>query len=117
MNSDKLNNKVVIPTSNGLEIIHVNDIIRLQAEQSYTWIFLDDKSKILSTLYLKKMESILTSFSFIRIHRTHTINIHHIKKYLKKNGGEVHLSDGSIIGVSRRKKEAFINLIYNSSTK
>ena len=46
--------------------------------------------------------------SFVRIHRSHFINLQHVTKYVKGEGGYVIMSDGSNAEVSRRKKAEFI---------
>ena len=100
--------KIALPTSNGLTILPVKDIIRCQAEVNYTNFFLASKNKILVTKTLKEYEELLNDYDFIRVHNSHLINLHHVKNYSKGEGGTVTMSDGSIVDVSRRKKEEFL---------
>ena len=60
---------------------------------------------------LGDFEDALTSNLFFRIHDSHLVNLHHVKKYLKGDGGTVILSDNTELDVARRRKEAFIKLI------
>ncbi len=53
----------------------------------------------------------LLPYNFLRIHNSHLINLNYIKKYMRKNGGQVMLQDGTIIEISRRKKEEFLKMI------
>ncbi len=100
--------KIALPASNGLTIISLKEIIRCQSDINYTWFYLVTKNKILVTKTLKEYEELLSDYDFIRIHNSHLINLHHVKNYSKGEGGTVTMSDGSVVDVSRRKKEEFL---------
>jgi len=100
--------KIALPTSNGLTIIPVKDIIRCEAEVNYTHFFLVQKNKMLVTKTLKEYEELLNDYDFIRVHNSHLINLHHVKSYSRGEGGTITMSDGSTVDVSRRKKEEFL---------
>ena len=57
---------------------------------------------------LKHYEDLLPSNEFMRIHHHHLININHVVRYLKVDGGYAVMSDGSQIEISRRKKDDFL---------
>ncbi len=108
--SNRLTDKIVLPTNDGLEFIKVNKIIRLQADQSYTWIYFNE-NKILTTRYLKEYESILEDYSFYRTHRTHIINLNQIVKYKTIDGSHsIIMTDESEIPLARRKKDEFLKI-------
>ncbi len=104
-------NKIAIPTSEGLLFFDISQIIRLEAQSNYTMIFFEDQSKLIASRTLKDFEDILPSNTFFRIHNSHMINLHFIKKYFRGDGGHVEMKNGDLILVSRRKKEEFLNLI------
>jgi len=58
---------------------------------------------------LKHYEDLLPENDFIRIHHQHLINMAHVTRFLKQDGGYAVMSDGSQIEVSRRKKDAFMD--------
>ena len=103
--------KIALPTFNGLTILPVKDIIRCQAEANYTTFFLVTKNKMLVTKTLKEYDELLNDYDFIRVHHSHLINLHHVKNYSRGEGGTITMSDGSIVDVSRRKKEEFLKAI------
>jgi two-component system LytT family response regulator len=45
------------------------------------------------------------------VHQSSLINLKHIKKYIRGDGGQVWLSDGSEIEVSRRKKDELLSML------
>ncbi|MGL5892509.1 MAG: LytR/AlgR family response regulator transcription factor [Bacteroidia bacterium] len=100
--------KITLPTGNAYEIVNVKDIIRCEADGSYTSFFLESKKRLLVSASLKHYEDLLPENDFIRVHHHHLININHVVRYLKTDGGYAVMTDGSQIEISRRKKDAFL---------
>ncbi len=101
---------VAIPTGDGLLFIKTQDIIRCEAEGNYVFIYQAGKEKILITKTLGDMETMLDPAAFFRVHNSHLVNLAHIKKYVKGDGGYVIMSDNSIVDVARRKKGEFMQV-------
>ncbi|MEO6961483.1 MAG: LytTR family DNA-binding domain-containing protein [Puia sp.] len=100
--------KIALPTFNGLTVFPVKDIIHCQAEVNYTTFFFIAGQKLLVIKTLKEYEELLNECNFIRVHKSHLINMQHVKSYTRGEGGTVTMSDGTVIDVSRRKKEEFL---------
>ena len=100
--------KIALPILNGLQVVSLKDIVRCQAEANYTIFFFVDEKKMIVTKSLKEFEDLLVDYDFMRVHNSHLINLNHIVKYRKGEGGVVAMSDGSEVDVSRRKKEEFL---------
>ena len=103
--------KIAIPDQEGVAIVEISDIIRCQADSNYTLIFLKDGSKLVSTKTLKEYNNLLDEAVFKRVHNSFLININHIKKYIKGDGGQVVMSDDSIVEVSRRRKNDLLDAL------
>ena len=97
-----------VPTSNGFMMMKVEDIVWCSAVNYYTVVHLKDKSEVIATRTLKEFEELLSDSGFIRIHHSHMINIAHLKRYIKGTGGQVEMSDGKTLDVSRRKKDELL---------
>jgi two-component system LytT family response regulator len=108
------NKKIAVPTLEGLNFIQMNNIIRCEADGAYTYIFTTDGEKILVSKIIKEFEDLLQDYNFFRTHQSHLINLSHIKKYVKGDGGYVVMLDNSSIPVARRKKDEFLKLFGNS---
>jgi two-component system, LytTR family, response regulator len=104
--------KITLPTGNAYEIVNVKDIIRCEADGSYTNFHLNDKRKLMISAGLKHYEELLPETDFIRVHHHHLINMNHVVRFLKEDGGYAVMSDGSKIEISRRKKEAFMEKLH-----
>ncbi len=102
------NKKLVLPTTTGFEVVAVKNIIRLSGSSNYTEIFLNDGKKKVVSRVLKVFEEMLADQGFMRVHKSHIINLEQIKAYHKGRGGTVELSDGSEIEVSPNKKQELI---------
>ncbi|MEO0899493.1 MAG: LytTR family DNA-binding domain-containing protein [Bacteroidota bacterium] len=103
--------KLAIPTSEGMDFINIQDIIFCQADGSYTKLHLDGKRSMMISKNLKDFENILDSNFYCRVHHSYIINIGHVDKYIKGDGGYVIMSNGEHVDISRRKKEEFMRLI------
>jgi two-component system LytT family response regulator len=99
--------KIAIASVNTIEFVNISDIIYCEADNVYTMVHLCDTT-ITSTKNLKEFDDILQAHYFFRIHHSYLINLNHIKKYIKGDGGTVIMSDNTEIEVSRRRKTAFL---------
>jgi len=106
--SDENFQKITLPTGNAYEIVNIKDIIRCEADGSYTTFYLSDKRKLVISAGLKHYEELLPEIDFIRVHHHHLINMNHVLRFLKEDGGYAIMTDDSKIEISRRKKEAFM---------
>ena len=104
-------NKLAIPTLEGLLFFDINDIIHLEANSNYTNIYFTNKTKITASKTLKEFEELLPEDIFFRTHHSHLINLNYIKRYIKGDGGQIELQNGSYVDVARRKKEEFLKAI------
>lgn len=100
--------RLALPTSDGLIFIFVNSIVRLQSDSNYTTFYLESKEKIVVSRTLGEYEDQLSKQNFCRIHHSHLINLSHLRRYIKTDGGYAEMSDGSRIEISRRKRDDFV---------
>jgi len=115
-NYKNLNNKdqkIVLKTQDSIYVTKISDIIRCESDGNYTIIHLSNNSKILISKTLKEYDELLKDYNFIRIHKSHLINIDCIIKYEKRDSGVVYLNDGSKIPVSHRKKDLVVRALNN----
>lgn len=100
--------RLAIPTADGMEYLNPRDIIRIEADRSYSWFFLNSDRKILVSKHLKEFQELLGDRYFFRSHNSHLINLKFVKKFIRKDGGYIEMSDGSQIPISRNKKDIFL---------
>ncbi|PCI97350.1 MAG: DNA-binding response regulator [Flavobacteriales bacterium] len=102
------NKKLAIASVQGLDFVPIKNLIRCEADGKYTLCVLEDGKRILSSKNLKEFETILSEENFYRVHHSHLINMTHIKRYAKQDGGHLVMINDDKIGISQRKKEDFL---------
>ncbi len=103
--------KINLPTLQGFKRVNIDEIIRCEADSNYTFIYLADKTKVIVSKTLYDFEKHLSDHNFFRIHHKHLINLEHLKEYIKGKGGQVVMTDNSVLDVSVRKKHDFLHKI------
>lgn len=103
--------KLALPTSTGLIFVKTEDIMHIESNNALTVFFLSDSQQIVVSRTMKDCEEMLVQKGFCRIHQSHLINLQHVKRYIKGEGGQVIMEDGSALEVSRRKKEEFLSAL------
>ncbi len=108
-------NLVLINHSKGFTLVDFKEIVWLEASDNYTNLFLNGQKKIVASKTLKEFETILPVNDFFRIHRSALININFVKEYSNHEGGEVILSDGTHVQVSKARIQEFADFIKTKS--
>jgi two-component system, LytTR family, response regulator len=103
--------KLPVPSPEGIVYLDPDNIVYLQGDINYTHIHLIQGNKITSSKTLKDFEQLLSSKQFFRIHKANIINLSYVSKYLKGDGGEVVMVEGSSLEVSRQKKVELLALL------
>ena len=101
--------KIAIPTIEGFELVPADQVLRCEADDNYTYLFLKNKTKITARRTLKEVEEQLQGFPFfIRVHHSYLVNMNEVTKYVRGEGGYLIMSDGSNVNVSRSRKVALM---------
>src|SRR5258706_5214441 len=100
--------RLCLPTLKGFIVLKLEEIIYCEAERSYTVFHLDGKKTVTVSKPLLEYDSLLKDTTFLRIHKSFLINLHHVKEYHRGEGGLVIMSDNAEIEISRRKKDQFL---------
>ena len=102
--------KMVLPMLEGFEVVVLKDILRCEANDNLTDLYLMDGTKRTVCRTLKFYENILSEYDFIRVHKSHIINSNYVKKYIKGKGGQIVLADGSELPLSPTRKQQFLDI-------
>ena len=101
--------KVVLPMMEGFEVVVLQEVVYVEADDNLSTFYLSDGTKRTVCKTLKYYEDVLRDYDFIRIHKSHVININYLKQYLKGKGGEVVLSTGVHLAVSPSRKQDLLD--------
>jgi two-component system, LytTR family, response regulator len=106
----KVNKKIALPTSDGITFLNVDQIVRVESESNYSFVHLFTGENICITKTLKQIEESLEGQPFYRVHQSHLVNLNHIVKYVRDDGGYLVMSDKTTITVARQRKDGFMDL-------
>lgn len=105
--------KIILKTAESIYLIDVQDIIHCESDGAYTRFYINDGKKIFISKVLKDYEDLLEDCGFMRVHKSHIINLNYIDRFDKHEGGYVILKDQSSIPVSFRKKDKLMQMFDN----
>jgi two-component system LytT family response regulator len=103
--------KLAISTNEGILYVGLEDIIWIESLTGYCKFYLQGQKPIVVSKNLKEYEDLLAEHNFFRTHQSSVVNLVHVKKYVKGEGGQVWMSNGSEIEVARRRKEELLKKI------
>jgi len=107
--------KIPVPDMDGIELVPCSDIVYIKSDSNYCILKLTGKRKIVASKTLKYFEGILTGNQFLRVHKSYLVNPEHIRKYLKKDGGELMMSNDELIPVSRNHRDEILHFMQMNS--
>jgi two-component system LytT family response regulator len=108
LNNPNAFEKMSISAVDGIYFVNIKDIVRFEAEDNYTHIFLLGGDRITASKTIKAYEDMLQNMNFYRVHKRHVINLNYMRKFIKGDGGYLVMDDGKKIDVSRRRRPAFM---------
>jgi two-component system, LytTR family, response regulator len=115
LDSILLNGQVKVPihTKNSIEYLLPKDVVYIEAQGRNTFIKLKNKALLTSVAALKYYSEMLcgSGLPFMRVHYSFIINLDHVTKYSKENGGQIVLDHEKSIPLSKKTKNDFLKYI------
>jgi len=103
--------KIILKTFDNIHLVKMVDIIYCESYDNYTNFHLQDNNKILVSNTLKEYEEMLSEYGFFRVHKSFLINLAHIVRFEKSEGGSIILTNKKMVPVSSRKREQLLELL------
>lgn len=107
----KESKKIVLKTAESIFLVSIQDIVRCEASGNYTKFYLQNQKPVLVSHTLKEYDDLLQGYKFFRVHQSHLVNLEHIVRIDKADGGVLILSDNQNCPISTRKKDALIKAL------
>jgi two-component system LytT family response regulator len=105
-------NTLPLEVPKGISFVSYDDILFFEADAMYTKVYMLDNTIELVSKPLKYFaEQLEDNEFFYKCHRSYLINLRHIKKFLKNDGGYLIMSNGKNIPIAKNKKEEFLKCI------
>ncbi len=114
-NVEEISEKIMVQKiDKSKTLLNYSEILYWESEQGYTRAYLNNEQNLLLNGTLKSFCDKLPSF-FVKIHRSHAINLNFVQSYGMNRNGWVKLKNGKILPVSSRNKSNFLNAINSLS--
>lgn len=101
------NEYIAIASIDKIDLLKVNEILYIKADDKYTIFHTIGAKKYTSTKNLLHFEKLIEANRFFRVHHSYIINIEHVVRILKKDGSYCELVNGALIPISKRKLDDF----------
>lgn len=116
-----LPDRLYLPMQQGVRrMVELSSVLYCRAQRSYCTFHLDNGENILVSQPLKEYEPTLATSGFVRVHHSCFVNLNSIRQYNpatdNRGGGSVLLNDGTVLEVSRRKKDDLWQKLNASTT-
>lgn len=98
--------KIALPMHQEIRYVLVQDIVYCEADNTYTFFYLQDGARLLVSKPLKEYTDLLKPLGFLRTHQSYLVNPRFVKSWLKEDGGVLLLSGGKKIPVSKPNRNA-----------
>lgn len=105
----KLYPKIALQGEEGLFFIRKDEVVAAFAKGNYTIICLIGNRKFKVLRKLKEVNELLGDDNFLRIHRSHLVNLSHVVRLVENQKEIVLMSDGSELSVARNRKSDLID--------
>ena len=103
--------RIALPTGRGIDFVNAEDILYCVADSNYTHVHMFEGKKYIIAKTLKTVHQLLESLEFFRIHQSYLINMQHVRRYMRDDGGYVVMSNDFRIPIAKRRKEEFMALL------
>jgi two-component system LytT family response regulator len=102
--------KIILKTAENIHLVKVTNINYCESDGSYSLIYLLNGKKIMVSHTLKDYEELLKDSGFFRVHKSYLINMQHINRFEKSDGGYVVLENECKVPVATRKRDELLDL-------
>lgn len=101
----ELPSKIALPLFSETLYVDVDEIVRCEANNTYTYFHLSSGEQVLVSQTLKEYEMLLERQGFLRTHQSHLVNLSFVRSWLKEDGGSLLLKDKTRVPVSKLNRE------------
>lgn len=101
--------RITLVTQNRSIRVSIDEIVWLEGSGNYTFIHTRDKRRYLMAKTLKMFQKELTGTAFARIHKSHAVNLTHVRTIDFGANACVELAGGQTLDIARRRLKPTLN--------
>jgi two-component system LytT family response regulator len=99
---------IALPTFESIIYKRMDAILRIEAQQNYCRFYFTEGNALVISKNIGAYDESLEPYDFMRVHRSHIVNLRSVREFLRHDGGYLRLSDGKEIPISKNKKERIL---------
>ncbi|MBS4061996.1 MAG: response regulator transcription factor [Bacteroidetes bacterium] len=103
--------RIILKTLDNIYLIELRNIVCCESDSCYTTLHTTTGDRIVMAKTLKDYEELFAGSGFYRVHKSYLINLSHIKRFEKQDGGYIVLLNELKIPVASRRREEIIELM------
>ena len=103
--------RIALVIKEGVQLVDTAQIIFFKADGNYTTVHLVGNQEILVSKPIGMFDDMVGSSGFYRAHNSYLVNLDHVSKFIRGEGGYLVMDDGTSVPVSRNKKEELLNVL------
>lgn len=96
---------IAIPSASKIELVHVEDIVFLEADGRYSIFHMADGTHKIASRNLGEYEKLLDPRLFFRIHHSYLVNLSMVTNINRLAGNYCELKNGKAIPIAKRRQE------------
>lgn len=102
---------IALPHQRGIDVRSVMSIIHVKGEGNYTVIHFDKGNQLVMSRTIGDYDDVLPNGLFIREHRSHIVNIYHIRRIVRGKVMRLVLSNDHEVEVADSKRELILGIV------
>lgn len=110
-NSSPAESLFTLQMQDQVRIFRYEEIIRCESDRNYTRFFLATGNSLMVSRTLGSFEQQLSQHNFFRSHKSHMVNLGHLKSYVRQDGGHLLMSDGTRVPLGRNHRSTLFELL------
>lgn len=103
--------RLILPTQHEIEVVPLTQVIRVEGFKSYSTFTLQQRRSVTVSKNLINFERLLPKPFFLRVHKSHIVNLNCVLRYRKQGTGLLQMEDDSEVPVSPDRKDELLRLL------
>ena len=100
---------VALPHLRGIQVRSCESIVHVEGQGNYTNVVFAREPKLMLSRTIGDYEEILSGAGFIRVHRSHIVNMRHVRRVIPGKIPRIVLTNGDVVSVSERYREMLMS--------
>lgn len=103
---------LALPSQHGIDVRGVDEVVCVNGEGNYARVVLNPDGSLLLSRSLGTLEESLEDAGLLRVHRSHMVNVNHIRQVKRGKSPILKMSNGDEIDVSTRYRDLVMNVLH-----